>query len=81
MKKNRTWTTWPKYTCFTNNLLPGPATAPLTNYISDPVYQELIDKEYDSSKSNERVCLDLRASSDYTQEAEKLERNDSKINL
>ena len=32
-------------------------------------------------KSDERVYLDLRASSGYVKEAEKLERNDSKINL
>ena len=32
-------------------------------------------------KSNERLYLDLRASSGYVKEAEKLERNDSKINL
>ena len=36
---------------------------------------------YNENKSNERVYLDLRASSGYTNEAEKLERNDSKINL
>ena len=40
----------------------GCSTAPLTDYINNPVYQELIDKdEYDSEKSNERVYLDLRA--------------------
>ena len=32
-------------------------------------------------KSNERLYLDLRASSGYVKEAEKLERNNSKINL
>ena len=32
-------------------------------------------------KSNEKVYLDLRATSGYLREAEKLERNDSKINL
>ena len=40
----------------------GCSTAPLTDYINNPVYQELIDEdEYDSEKSNERVYLDLRA--------------------
>ena len=33
------------------------------------------------NKSDERIYLDLRTSSGYTNEAEKLERNDSKINL
>ena len=60
----------------------GCSTAPLTDYINNPIYQVLIDKdEYDSDKSNERVYLDLRASSGYTEKAEKLERNDSKINF
>ena len=60
----------------------GCRTAPLTDYINNPVYQELIDEdEYDSVRSEERIYLDLRASSGYTEEAEKLERNDSKINL
>ena len=60
----------------------GCSTAPLTDYINNPIYQVLIDKdECDSDKSNERVYLDLAASSGYTEEAEKLERNDSEINL
>ena len=42
----------------------------------------MIDKdEYFEVKSDERIYLDLKASSGYTNEAEKLERNDSKINL
>ena len=60
----------------------GYSTAPLTDYINNPVYQELIDQsDYDSVKSDERIYLDLRASTGYTTEAEKLERNDSKINF
>ena len=46
------------------------STAPLTDYINNPVYQELIDDgRYESAKSDERIYLDLRASSGYTQEA------------
>ena len=58
------------------------STAPLTDYINNPIYQELIDEDacFDN-KSDERIYLDLRTSSGYTNEAEKLERNDSKINL
>ena len=60
----------------------GSSVAPLTDYINNPIYQELIDKDdYFNTKSDERIYLDLRASSGYTSEAEKLERNDSKINL
>ena len=36
---------------------------------------------YSSANSDEKVYLDLRASSGYVKEAEKLERNHSKINL
>ena len=39
------------------------------------------EDEYFSLKSDHRVYLNLRASSGYVKEAEKLERNDSKINL
>ena len=60
----------------------GSSVAPLTDYINNPIYQELIDEDdYFNIKSDERIYLDLRASSGYTSEAEKLEKNDSKINL
>ena len=50
--------------------------------MDNPIYQELPNENtYYSAKSNERIYLDLRASSGYVKEAEKLERNDSKINL
>ena len=60
----------------------GCITAPLSDYINNPVYQELIDEDgYDGVRSDERLYLDLRASAGYTTEMEKLERNDSKLNL
>ena len=60
----------------------GLSVAPLTEYMDNPIFQELLDEEtYFGLKSNERIYLDLRASSGYVREAEKLERNDSKINL
>ena len=37
--------------------------------------------EYNEVKSDERICLDLRASSGYTNAEKKLERHDSKINV
>ena len=49
--------------------------------MDNPIYRELPDEEYFGLKSDERVYLDLRASSGYVKEAEKLERNDSKMNL
>ena len=60
----------------------GSSVAPLTDYINNPIYQELIDEDdYREIRSDERVHLDLRASFGYSKEAKKLERNDSKINL
>ena len=50
--------------------------------MDNPIFQELPDEEtYYSLKSDEKIYLDLRASSGYVREAEKLERNDSKVNL
>ena len=50
--------------------------------MDNPIFRELPDKEeYFSLKSDEKVYLDLRVTSGYVKETEKLERNDSKINL
>ena len=58
------------------------SVAPLTEHMDNPIFQELPDEEtYYSLKSDEKIYLDLRASSGYVREAEKLERNDSKVNL
>ena len=60
----------------------GCSTAPLTDYIHNPVYQELIEEtDYFGNKSHERAYLDLRASAGYTNQMEKLEQNGSKIAL
>ena len=40
-----------------------------------------VEDEYFDVKSGERLYLDFRASSGYLKEAEKLERNDSKISV
>ena len=60
----------------------GSSVAPLTEYMNNPTFQKFPDEDtYFSLKSDERVYLDLRATSGYVKEAEKLKRNDSKINL
>ena len=60
----------------------GSRGAPIVDYINNPIFQELPDEdEYYSEKSDERIYLDLKATSGYVKEAEKLERNDSKINV
>ena len=56
--------------------------APLTDYMNNKIYQDLIkEDDYFDVWSDERLYLDLRASSGYVKEAKKLERNDSKISL
>ena len=60
----------------------GSSVAPLSECMNNLIFQELPDENtYFSAKSDKRIYLDLRASSGYVREAEKLERNDSKINL
>ena len=60
----------------------GSSVAPLSDYMHNPVYQELVSEDdYFDVKSDERLYLDLRTSSRYVKEPEKLERNDSKISL
>ena len=59
----------------------GSSIVPLSEYMDNPIFQKLPDENtYYSAKSDERVYLDLRASSGYVEEAEKLESH-SKINL
>ena len=50
--------------------------------MNNPMFQELSNKnDYFGTKNDDRVYLDLRGSSGYVKDAEKLERNDSKVNL
>ena len=50
--------------------------------MNNPIFQELPNKnDYFGTKNDDRVYLGLRASSGYVKDAEKLKRNDSKINL
>ena len=45
--------------------------------MNNPIFQELSDEDtYFSTKNDDRVYLDLRASLGYVKEAKKLERND-----
>ena len=60
----------------------GSSVARFSDYMNNPIFQELVSEdEYFNVKSDERMYIDLRASSGYVNEADKLERNDSKINL
>ena len=54
----------------------GSSVVPVSDYIDNPIFQELPDEEtHFSLKSDEKVYLDLTASSGYVRKAEKLERN------
>ena len=59
----------------------GCSIVPLTNYINNPIYQELSDESDYFSTSDERIFLDLRGSHGYTNEMEKPIRSDSKLVL
>ena len=57
----------------------GSSVAALTDCMNNPIYQELIDEDdHNEVKSDESIYLDLRASSGYTNEEERLERSNSK---
>ena len=55
--------------------------APLTDYISNPIYQEIFDVDTYFSSSEKRIYRDLRDSMGYTNEMKKLTRNDSELLL
>ena len=55
------------------------SVAPLSDCMHNPVL--IPEDEYFDVKSDESIYLDLRASSGYVKETEKLERNNSKITL
>ena len=60
----------------------GRSDAPLTQYRNNEIYQELTkERDYFKSTIDERLYIDLRRSKGYTNELEKLTRNDSGISL
>ena len=60
----------------------GCSAAPLTQYKNNDVYRDLIEEgSYFGTKSDEKLYLDLRRSRGYTNELEKLVRNDSGVSL
>ena len=59
----------------------GYTAAPISDYISNPVLQDLLLKsDYFDTKSNEKIYFDLQDSLGYTDEIEKPSRNGSKLN-
>ena len=61
----------------------GPSVGPLSQYENNPIYKELIKYKdyYKFAKSDERLYIDLRRGRGYTNELEKVVRNDSSLKL
>ena len=58
------------------------SAAPLSDYINNPVFQELLFKsDYFGNKSDEKVYIDLRDCLGHTNKIEKPNRNDSKLTV
>ena len=58
------------------------SNAPVTDFINNPVAQELLDESnYFSDSSDERLNVDLRQSHGYTSELAKAIRNNSKMTI
>ena len=60
----------------------GCSNAPVTDFINNPVAQELLkEADYFSDESDERLYIDLRQSRDYTNELGKPTRNNYKMTI
>ena len=66
------------YKMFTAYNCNGCSTAPLTKYKNNKIYQYIIpEEEYRSNTRDDRIYIDMRRSQGYTDELEKLTRDDS----
>ena len=55
----------------------GCSSAPLTQYINNPIYQELTEEdEFTENERDYRIYVDMRRSKEYTNELEKINRDD-----
>ena len=60
----------------------GCSAAPLTQYKNNEIKQELTkEKDYFGDDSDERLYIDMRRSNEYTDELEKLTRDDGGVML
>ena len=58
----------------------GCTTAPLTQYKNNEIYQEITpEDEYRDNTKYDRIYLDMQRSQGYTDELEKLTRDDSRL--
>ena len=70
------------YKMFVAHSCNGCSSAPLAQYKNNDIYRELIkEDDYFGDESDERVYIDMRRSKGYTDELEKINRDDSDIAL
>ena len=55
----------------------GCSTAPLTQYKNNEIYQEITEEDKFTDDTEDRIYIDMRRSKGYTDELEKLDRDDS----
>ena len=60
----------------------GCSSAPLTQYKNNSIYQEIIEEDkFTDNETDDRIYIDMRRSKGYTDELEKINRDDSGIAL
>ena len=60
----------------------GYSLAPLAQYINNPIYQDMTpEQEWATDTRDDRLYIDLRRSKGYTDELEKIYRDDSQLSL
>ena len=70
------------YKLFAAHECDGCSSAPLTQYKNNDIYRDLIEEyDYFDEKSDEKIYIDMRRSKGYTDELEKINRDDSGIAL
>ena len=70
------------YKMFVARACDGCSSAPLTQYKNNDIYLDLITEyDYFEGESDERIYIDMRRTRGYTDELEKINRDDSGIAL
>ena len=59
----------------------GSSIAPLSDYVHNPVYQELLKLNDYFANADEKVFIDLRRGKGYTNEIEKINRDDGDLSI
>ena len=70
------------YKTFIAQQCKGCSTAPLTQYKNNEIYQEITSEDdYTTNDTDDRIWIDMIRSKGYTDELEKINRDDSGIAL